>query len=328
MPEMGELIERFAENMQRSAEDQKWVAANTRIIIATQYTCAGMSYDRDRFRAMDQAIKKNAGWFTALTRDIRCCLSAFVLTKGKDESAADELFENYRKLVKAGFLRQQQTYMAAALLLDKEAAEETLSKAIRLYTLLKKRHFLLTNKGDVSLILLLATRDESETVLVDREEFYFDRLNRYGFHKNNDLQTLSCLLAFSSDGSSEQLADKCVAIKSDVQARRLRLAVNCYPIYGILALLPDENHTVDEVAALYQKLREKKFSHFIDKNFYFQTAASLYAQFMFSSKGNGMADPGLIAMADHLIRIQEAAQAAAIAASTSAVIADGSSNGS
>lgn len=64
MPEMDEFIERFAENMQRSAADQKWVAANTRIVISTQYTCAGKRYVGDRFRTMDHGFnnKLSEGW--------------------------------------------------------------------------------------------------------------------------------------------------------------------------------------------------------------------------------------------------------------------------
>jgi hypothetical protein len=326
--EADQLFDLLEENMQRVAASLKWVAANTQIIIAAQFTSSGKSFNENEFQAIDREMKKKSGWFTALSRDIRYCLDALLLTNGHGNADVSQLFADYQKLVKSGFLRQQQTYLAAAILAGQgKDPDDLLVKAVDLYKLLKKKHFILTNKGDISLILLLAQRDEPAATLVEREEFYFDSLGKYGFHNNNDLQTLSCMLAFMTDDRSENLVDKCVSIKSRVRDNQVRVTASCYPVYGILALLNDEKHTVGEVIAFYQALREKRFSHFIDKSFYFQTAVFLYTRLQFAGDKSGAIDPALLTMADTLIRVQEAAQVAAIAASTSAVIASGSSNG-
>ncbi|WP_332237341.1 DUF4003 family protein [Sporolactobacillus sp. KGMB 08714] len=316
-------------NMKILSRILKMASANTRMIVAAQYTAAGEAADETAFRDMDQRLKKGAGWFSILSRDIRFCLDAMLLIDKKQTSGSAELlFDRYRKLVKSGFLRQQQTYIAAAMLAGAEenGLDAIIAKANEMYKLLKKRHFVLTNGGDVSLIILLAQLDAEAPVLIEREEYYFEGLQKYGFRRNNDLQTLACVLAFLSDQPSRSLIEKCAAVKNSIAANRIRLHSNCYPIYGMIALLQDEDQAVQEIANFYQAMREEKMSLFIDKDFYFQTAAHLCIGSRLQAEGQERAaDPGIVSMTDLLIRAQEAAQAAAMAASASAVIAANSS---
>lgn len=324
-----EQIELLAQNTRIISKKLKWISANTSMLVAAQFTGAGKVFDEEAFREMDRALKREAGWFSVLSQDIRYCLSTLLLMKDAEASGIEMLFNNYRKLVKAGFSREQQTYLAAALFVgSEENLSSIIEKAEELYRLLKKKHFVLTNRGDVSLILLLSQLNEDAVSLIDREEFYFNVMQKYGFHKNNDLQTLSCMLAFLSDEPNSELADKCASVKEMTRAGKLRLQSSCYPVYGIIALLNNENQAVQDILELYQSMREQKFSLFIDKNFYFQTAAFLYTRAQLNQDSQSLTiDPGLLAMADSLIRAQEAAQAAAIATSTSAVIAASSNGG-
>lgn len=251
-----------------------------------------------------------------------------LLINKKQTSDTGALFDRYRKLVKGGFLRQQQTYIAAAMLIGTEEnrLEALIDKAQAIYKLLKKRHFVLTSGGNVSLIILLAQLKAEESELVGREEYYFEGLQKYGFHKNNDLQTLACMLALLSNEPSRPLIEKCAAVKETIRAGKLRLYSSCYPVYGMIALLKNENQAVQDVLDFYQAMREGKLSLFIDRDFYFQTAAYLYVGSQLKSEGQEeMTDPGMINLADTLIRAQEAAEAAAVAASASAVIAANSS---
>lgn len=200
-------------------------------------------------------------------------------------------------------------------------------KTYRLYELLNDEHPILTSKGDVSMLLLLARLEEEPSATVEREEYYFDELNHSGFRKNNDLQNLSCMLAYLSDHRQRSLIGKCVSVKQTLEHEWIRLSSSCYPVYGMLALLEDERAALHEVLFLDRALRDQKFSFFKDKNFYFQTAAMLYVSDQLTRDSNHVVDPGLMTMADSIIRAQQAAQAAAMAAAASATAAASSGNG-
>jgi hypothetical protein len=317
------LLER---NMDSVTKQLKMISANTRLILASTYTASGDPFDEAAFLKIDEQMKGATGWFTVLSREIRYCINAMLI---QTQSEPDSVRTIYGYLVNAGFTRQQQTYIAAAILAGTEhpKAFQISEKAFVLYKLLKKKHPFLTNKNDVSLIVLLAQLEEGTTELVEKEERIYAYLNENGFRKCDDLQTLACLLAYISEGTSLRLAQKAAQIKSVLEDQRMRLRSSCYPIYGVLALLADEHEAIGRVIEFYQQIRDKKISLFIGKDLYFQTAASLFVNEALSGEDKQKAiDPSLLVMTEIVIRAQQAATAAAIAASTSAAAASNSGN--
>lgn len=323
--------ESLAEDMREVSHVLKMVSSETQMIIASQYTASRKQFDGNRFLEMDHMLKKSAGWFSILGRDTRYCLGAMLLTHNEEQLEIDTLFQIYRKFVASGFSRSQQTYLAAAMLTcsgGERQLETVLKKTEEIYGLLKKRHYVLTQKGDITLIALLAQLDEDSGALVDREEQYFSELQKHGFRKNDALQSLACMLAFLSDHYQRTLVEKCAFIKEEVRNRGLRLHADCYPAYGTLALLEDAQQTVGHVLDLFSRLKAEKLSLFISKNIYFQTASYLYmATQLQEADLNQKMDPGLIVMADTLIRAQEALAAAAAASAGAAAAAAASGSG-
>jgi hypothetical protein len=313
-------------NMDSVTKQLKMISANTRLILAATYTASGDWFDETAFHKIDEQMKNGTGWFTVLSREIRYCINAMLIQKNAEPDLVRVI---YGYLVKAGFARQQQTYIAAAILagIDHIKALQISEKAFALYKLLKKEHPFLTNKNDVSLIVLLAQLEDGTTELLEKEERIYTYLDENGFRKCDDLQTLACLLAYISEGNSLKLAQKAVRIMLALKDQRMRLRSSCYPIYGVLALLADEHEAIGRVIEFYQQIRDKKISLFIGKDLYFQTAASLFVNEVLSDEDKQKAlDPSLLVMTESVIRAQQAATAAAIAASTSAAAASNSGN--
>ncbi|MFT8311451.1 MAG: DUF4003 family protein [Sporolactobacillus sp.] len=313
-------------NMDLLTKQLKMTSANTRLILASIYTASGVRFDTAAFYRVDEQMKGATGWFTVLSREIRYCINAMLIQK---QAEPDFVRVIYGYLVKAGFTRQQQTYIAAAILagMDPSKAFQISEKAFSLYKLLKKKHPFLTNKNDVSLIVLLAQLEEDTNELVEKEERIYTHLNENGFRKCDDLQTLACLLAYISEGSSLRLARKAAQIKSAMEDQGMRLRASCFPMYGVLALLANENEAAGQVIEFYQQIRNKKLTLFVGKDLYFQTAASLFVNEVLNGEEKQKSiDPSLLVMTEMVIRAQQAASAAAIAASTSAAAASNSGN--
>ncbi|MET1249889.1 DUF4003 family protein [Sporolactobacillus sp. STCC-11] len=313
-------------NMDLLTKQLKMISANTRLILAANYTASGERFDEAAFLSVDEQMKGATGWFTVLSREIRYCINVMLI---QNHSEPDSVRVIYGYLVKDGFTRQQQTYIAAAILagMDRREARRVSEKAFALYKLIKKKHPILTNKNDVSLIVLLAQLEEGVTELLEKEERIYTYLNENRFRKCDDLQTLACLLAYISEGTSLRFAQKAVQIKSALEDRGMRLRASCYPMYGVLALLANEHEAAGAVSEFYQQIREKKLSLFIGKDLYFQTAAALFVNEALNGEDKHKSiDPSLLVMTEMVIRAQQAATAAAIAASTSAAAASNSGN--
>lgn len=145
-----------------------------------------------------------------------------------------------------------------------------------------------------------------DTVIIEREERVYSKLIEFGFRKCDDLQTLACLITYMSQDNELNLANKCGHIKALIEQSGWRLKSNCYPIYGILSLLANENEAVRHVLQFYEQLREEKLSLFIGKELYFQTAVSLYISEELNAQYNERTiDPILLAMTDIVIRAQK-----------------------
>ncbi|MCO7126798.1 DUF4003 domain-containing protein [Sporolactobacillus shoreicorticis] len=314
------------ENMDLLTKRLKMTSASTRLILAATYTASGDRFDEAEFRRIDEQMKGATGWFTVLSREIRFCINAILIQKHAEPNSVRVI---YGYLIKAGFARQQQTYIAAAILsgMNHPKAFQISEKAFSLYRLLKKEHPILTNKSDVSLIVLLVQLEEDVAELLEKEEHIYTYLNKNGFRKCDDLQTLACLLAYISESTGSKLAQKTARIKEALEDQKIRLRSSCYPIYGVLALLANEYETAGAVIEFYQQMRSKKISLFIGKDLYFQTAASLYINEVLNGENKQrLIDPSLLVMTEMVIRAQQAATAAAIAASTSAAAASNSGN--
>jgi hypothetical protein len=325
-----QTIELLTQNMKAVSKVLRMISVSTRLLVASQFTAAGKYFSAEEFDHLDRRMKKGAGWFSALTRDIRYCLDAMLLAEQKGRPDVDLLLQMNRRLIEHGFSRSQQTYLAAAILTfsGEDRPDAVLEKGETIYGLLKKRHFFLTQKGDVTLVVLLARLDERAEALVDREEHYFSALQQCGFRKNDPLQSLACLLAFLTDRYRPAMAEKCAAVKKTIKDRRVRLQSACYPVYGTLALLDDVDRTVTEVLSIQERIKKEKFGLFIDNNLYFQIAAYFYVRSRLNDADDSQLDPNLVVMADALIRAQEAMTAAAAASGAAAAVAAASSSGS
>jgi hypothetical protein len=91
--------------MKTCAGALKWASANTRLIVAGQFSAADKVMDTERFRTIDQAIKNAAGLFSSLSGEIRACISAMLMLHGFRAADSETFKEAYRALIAGGFSR-------------------------------------------------------------------------------------------------------------------------------------------------------------------------------------------------------------------------------
>jgi Protein of unknown function (DUF4003) len=229
------------------------------MLIASLYVMENHEFDGGRLETMADFIKKEVGFFTTLQSHQRYLFAAMLITRFQEpETAFQSFITTYKKLVDEGFPMGAYTYISAMVLISAEGTDEmTSSRAMEVYKKMKKKHFFLTGQSDYPLAMLLAQRTNDTDLLIDNIEYFYEKLNQSGFHKSNDLQTMSHILSLVEDADPDELVTRCTQIFDCLNEEGIRPKSMFYPQIAMLSFLTNGKDQISEVKEIRESLNEK-----------------------------------------------------------------------
>ncbi len=307
----------------------KWKAdKKVLMLVSSMYVINGRAFDLERFNEISKHIQTQVGAFNTLrSSSERFSIAAMLDIKcDEPEVGFQSYLDLYELLVSGGFRRGMFTYIAAVVLFSSNVAptnyEEIGAKAQDVYKAMKKEHRFLTSQDDYPLSVLLATRNEEISILMERVEGYYHQLHQLGFRKGNDLQFLSHILSLVPEGNATQLSQRCLDIYETITTLWKKPKSLLYPTIGMLALTDEGQLNLKEVMVIAERLNsEKDFKWDKDLNFMF--AVNL----LISEK---MEDPtvsntGMMTTIEVILQAQQAAMVASMTAVSAAAATSSSS---
>lgn len=269
-------------------------------------------------------IKTNTSW-TSYFRGINQFTLCTLLYLEEDYK---DFFQNtidlYEKMKNMGFKRS--TYLPlAAYTIVKEVPKDKWSDALNrmqdFYESMKRNHFWLTSTDDYVFAAVLATTDLDVSQASEQIENCYTTLNKMGFYKGNDLQTLSHILAIGEE-STEEKCNRATKIYHELTNKKMKPRYSGLATLGVLSLItPDVDKLVKEIKEVYDYLYDKSGygSWSIDKSMRVMLASTLVADFYVEGLKKGVLEVTLSNSINAIIIAQQqAAVAATIAASSAA----------
>lgn len=317
------IVETYTDIFDQLHQKMKWKVVDKRVLmsIAATYVMKEHSFQYDRFLSISDALKKEASFFSSLTSQIRFTIAAMLDHQFEQpEKEIPNLFKLYDKLIKVKMRRGNFTYITATVLLTHLTSSDDIDQAVhqtkKVYNDMQTKHPFLTSTSDYPLAALLAMQAENAH---QRTEDFYEKLNRNGFKKGNELQLLSHILSIGTDKTVNELVSQTIAIHDAFKDIKIKSKNAYYSIMGMLALLPPEQLQMDKISQTYHQLnQQKQFKWQKDLN------VMLAAMFFISStlEDSDVTHVSLVTSIEAILQMQQAI----IVSSTIAATVTSSSN--
>ncbi|VEF46974.1 YeaA [Bacillus freudenreichii] len=327
--EMKQYIANYIEVYEELRKMMKWKVTDNKILmtIASFYALNQQLFQMERYLMVAEEIKKQAGIFSSIRSESRYITAAMLDGSFEDpEQKIPALFHAYNELIEAKFRRGIFTYIAASVLIKNSGSEPgdfgpVITKAKDIYDRMRKEHFFLTSAEDYPLAMLLASSGRDD--VIERNERFYENLNRHGFRKGNHLQMLSHILTLDKEVNAETLLSRTIEVFDAFKEVGLKQKTVYYPVMGMLAMIPPEDLDMHKVHQVYEQLNQTKhFKWQKDLN------ATLAASFFVKEKleNSTFIETSLHTTLETILQAQQAAMTASITAAAASSSSSGSGN--
>ncbi|WP_144463584.1 DUF4003 family protein [Siminovitchia fortis] len=318
---MQKYMTKYIEVYEELRKKMKWKVTDNKILmtIASFYAMNQKPFEMESYLMIAEGIKKQAGIFSSIKSESRY-IAAAMLDVGFEhpEKQIPALFAAYDELTSAKFRKGIFTYIAASVLIKNSGSDPNdyrpvITRAKEIYDGMKKEHLFLTSAEDYPLAMLLAARGADD--VIERNERFYDDLNRNGFRKGNHLQMLSHILTLDEVESPEVLVNRATQVFDKFKEVGMKQKTLYYPVMGMLAMIPPAELDMQEVYQAYVHLNQtKQFKWQKDLN------ATLAASFYVKDKleQSALIETSLYTTIETILQAQQATMTASIAASAAA----------
>jgi len=319
-----EKVDLMIENYYKLKNNFKWEHTLIKHFSASVHATKKRSVDVFALEDIKKYIKNNTSW-TSYFRGINQFTLCTLLYLEEDyKDFFQNTIELYEKMKNMGFKRS--TYLPlAAYTIVKEVPKDKWSDALNrmqdFYESMKRNHFWLTSTDDYVFAAVLATTDLDVSQASEQIENCYTTLNKMGFYKGNDLQTLSHILAIGEE-ITEEKCNRATKIYHELTNKKIKPRYSGLATLGVLSLItPDVDKLVKEIKEIYDYLYDKSGygPWSIDKSMRVMLASTLVADFYVEGLKKGVLEVTLSNSINAIIIAQQqAAVAATIAASSAA----------
>ncbi len=306
----------------------KWKVSDQRVLMmaASMYVINGKTFDYGKFVRLADYIKQEVGIFSSLKSQSRFTIAAMLDVRfANPREKFQELRRIYKRLIETGFRRGIFTYISAMVLLShaKENGDfsDDILKTDAMFQKMKDEHSFLTSSSDYPLAALLAQNDGTVTELTDRTEAYYERLNKQGFRKGNDLQFLSHILTLDEHVDVDLLVERTSYIHQAFGQAGIKQKTKFYPEMGMLALLPEELVELDVISQIIEELNKHKSFRW-QKDITTILAINLFMSDKLAD--SSLLETSLYTTMETVIQAQQAAMLAAVAGASAAAASSSS----
>ena len=286
--------------------------------------------DKDKIEEIKKYIKAETKW-SSYFRGVNSYIIANLLCSEEDYMRTfQNILEVYEYMERIGFKNSNYLPLAAYTLVKEVPRDQwnyRIKRMKEFYESMKKKHFWLTSHDDYVFAAVLATTDLEVAKTSEKIEDCYGTLNKKGFYKGNDLQTLSHILALGEEGIEEKCS-KAIKLNAALLDKECKLKYTGLATLGVLTLITtDIDKMVYEIKEVYDYLYEKDGYGFwsLDKSMRTVLAANLVADFYVNGIKNGILKVTLGNSINAIIIAQQQATIAAVCAASAAAASSSSS---
>lgn len=278
------------------------------------------SVSKEGIKNAIDVINNNTGTFSYFRGIYRFMLAGLMISESDSvEGTFSRILTCEQNLKSAGFKNGTHMPMASYALYKcggEEDSQSVASRAYGIYGNLKSNHPWITSSDDYSMAILLAKSGCD----LNRIEEAYSALNDLGFHKGNELQSLSHILALSNHSIPEVVA-VCADLKKQLKESKLNLSMSFYAALGIITLIyfDDEGIAAEWIELSHYLSQQKKYK-WLGKGMNVLLASALVSERWIKES-----EVGRIAISISIETLIAAQMAALIAATTASAAAASSS---
>jgi hypothetical protein len=328
--ELKEKVNLMVENYKELKGNFKWDTSLLKHFCAMMHATRGEKVNIDRIKEIKKYIKEETGWTSHYRGNNQLIIATLLCFEEDYKSFFKNMAAVHETMRQHGFRKSEYLPLATYTMVKNVPEDQWNCKLQRMdefYRSMKEKHFWLTSTDDYVFAAVLATTDlDVKETMVKVEECY-KSLNKEGFSKGNDLQTLSHIMALGEETAYEKCT-KANSLYNKLKDEKCKLKNSGLATLGVLTLIAEnENEIVKEIKEVNDFIYEKDGYGMwsLDKSMRTILAANLVCDFYVDEVKKGVLQVALGNSINAIIIAQEQAAIAGCCAA-SAVAASSSSS--
>ena len=324
-------VDLMVENYYELKSAFKWEAGLVHHFGAMINSTRERTVDKDKIEEIKRYIKLETKW-SSYFRGVNSYIIANILCFEENyKQFFQNMLEVYDYMKTIGFKNSHYLPLAAYTLVKEVPRDQWNYRIKRMkafYDSMKRNHFWLTSYDDYVFAVVLATTNLDVEETSQKIERCYSILNKEGFYKGNDLQTLSHILALGEEDVEEKCM-KAIKLNQALSNKDCKLKYNGLAILGVLTLMTtDIDKMAYEIKEVYEYLYEKDGYGLwsLDKSMRTVLSASLVSDFYVEGIKSGILQVTLGNSINAIIIAQQQAAIAAACAASAAAAASSSSS--
>jgi hypothetical protein len=312
------------ENFHELKSGLKWDTNLVKHFAAMVYATKDRTINVENLQEVKNFIKEETSWTSQFRGTNQFILASLFSLEESYRGFFKATVELYERMIAKGLKKSVQLPLAAYTIVKevpKEQWDEKINRMNDFYNRMKQNHFWLTSADDYVFAAVLASTDLSVADTSQNMEYCYNYLNKEGFYKGNDLQTLSHILAIGEEGVEEKCG-KAVSLYKKLKEKDCKLQYSGLATLGLLALVTsDVDKITEEIKEVYDYIYTKEGYCYwsLDKSMRTILAATIVSDFYVDEIKRGVLQVALgNSISAIIIAQQQAAVAAACAASAAA----------
>jgi hypothetical protein len=308
----------------------KWGTNLVKHFAAMVYATKDRKVNIEKLQEVKEFIKNETSWTSYFRGTNQFVLASLLSLEENYKAFFKDTSELYESLLAKGFKKSTQLPLAAYTIVKEVPREQWNEKVDRMrdfYSRMKENHFWLTSADDYVFAAVLASTDLNVADTTQNMEYCYNYLNREGFYKSNELQTLSHILAIGEEDNKEK-CNKAIEIYRKLKEKDCKLQYSGLATLGLLALITNDVDNISaEIKEVYEYIYNKDGYGFwsLDKSMRTILAATIVSDFYVDEIKKGVLQVALgNSITAIIIAQQQAAVAAACAASAAAAASSSS----
>ncbi|OAA91556.1 DUF4003 domain-containing protein [Clostridium ljungdahlii] len=326
-----EKVELMVENYSELKSNFKWDTSLLKHFCAMMHAARGEKVNIDKIEEIKKYIKQETGWTSDYRGNNELIMATLLCFEEDYKGFFQKMLEIHEKMKQEGFKKSAYLPLATYTFVEDVPREYWNFKIQRMkefYKNIKENHFWLTSTDDYVFAAVLAATDLDVRQTMEKVEECYKELNKEGFWKGNDLQTLSHILALGEEPVYEK-CKKANRLYNKLKSEKCSLRYNGLATLGVLTLIADdEDQIVREIKEVNDFIHKKPGYGMWSLDKYTKTilSANLVCDFYVDGMKRGVIKVALANSINAIIIAQEQAAIAGCAAAAAAASASSSSS--
>lgn len=254
-------VDLLSENYDILKTKFKWDPPLVKYFGSMVYAMKGQNIDAEKIDEIKKYIKEHTSWTSYFRTTNSFMLSCLLSFEQNYEQFFNDTLSAFEKMKEDGIKNSLYTPWAAYTIAKEVQRGDYDFKIKRMkefYSGMKKKHFFITSSDDYVFSAILAITDLDINITLEKIEETYNFLNKLGFIKGNDLQTLSHVLVLGEEDTNTK-CERAAEIYKKLKEKKCSLKYSALSSLGVLTLICDNtDKIVNDVKEVYDYMYTKK----------------------------------------------------------------------